>query len=176
MLNDVVRLCLGLETTRRGDAKVLILASTPIPVRNPDVFKHSRRTSQRELHVLRVSGRWRRTTIAGPSPPRGMPPANRGVPQVQVSFDIDANGLLQGPRPRIEPPAVQQSVSIRAGSNLMRKRSALLEEATSRRRKDRRKRSELSIHRAQTCASRASVAGAALNWPSIGAERQQAGR
>ncbi|TWB93333.1 MULTISPECIES: molecular chaperone DnaK [unclassified Synechococcus] len=177
MLNDVSPLSLGLETIG-GVMKVLIPRNTPIPVRKSDVFSTSEANqSAVELHVLQGErqmapdnkslGRFRLS---------GIPPAPRGVPQVQVSFDIDANGLLQVSATD-RTTGRQQSVSIQGGSNLSEEEiSRLLEEATLKAAEDRRKRSEVDrINRAQTLVAQAErrLRDAALELGPYGAERQQ---
>ncbi|MDG2992155.1 molecular chaperone DnaK [Candidatus Synechococcus calcipolaris G9] len=96
LLLDVTPLSLGVETIG-GVSKVLIPRNTTIPVRRSDIFSTSENNqSQVEIHVLQGEremaehnkslGRFKLT---------GIPPAPRGIPQIQVSFDLDANGLLQ---------------------------------------------------------------------------------
>ncbi|MGB7440780.1 MAG: molecular chaperone DnaK [Coleofasciculaceae cyanobacterium] len=96
LLLDVTPLSLGLETIG-GVMKKLIPRNTTIPVRRSDIFSTSQNNQTLvEVHVLQGEremasdnkslGRFKLT---------GLPPAPRGVPQVQVSFDIDANGILQ---------------------------------------------------------------------------------
>jgi molecular chaperone DnaK len=96
LLLDVTPLSLGVETIG-GVTKVLIPRNTTIPVRRSDIFSTSENNqSQVEIHVVQGErelaehnkslGRFKLT---------GIPPAPRGVPQIQVSFDLDANGLLQ---------------------------------------------------------------------------------
>jgi len=96
LLLDVTPLSLGLETIG-GVMKKLIPRNTTIPVRRSDIFSTSENNQTVvEIHVLQGErematdnkslGRFKLT---------GIPPAPRGVPQVQVSFDIDANGILQ---------------------------------------------------------------------------------
>ena len=96
LLLDVTPLSVGLETIG-GVMKPLIPRNTTIPVRRSDIFSTSQNNqSQVEVHVLQGErqmandnkslGRFRLT---------GIPPAPRGIPQVQVSFDVDANGILQ---------------------------------------------------------------------------------
>lgn len=96
LLLDVTPLSLGLETIG-GVMKKLIPRNTTIPVRRSDVFSTAENNqSQVEIHVLQGEremaehnkslGRFKLT---------GIPPAPRGTPQIQVSFDIDANGILQ---------------------------------------------------------------------------------
>ena len=96
LLLDVTPLSLGLETIG-GVMKKLIPRNTPVPVRRSDIFSTGENNQTVvEIHVLQGEreiasgnkslGRFKLT---------GIPPAPRGIPQVQVSFDIDANGLLQ---------------------------------------------------------------------------------
>jgi molecular chaperone DnaK len=177
MLNDVTPLSLGLETIG-GVMKVLIPRNTPIPVRKSDVFSTSEANqSSVEIHVLQGErqmaadnkslGRFRLS---------GIPPAPRGVPQVQVSFDIDANGLLQVSATD-RTTGRQQSVSIQGGSNLGQEEiDRLLEEAELKAVEDRRKRAAIDRrNRAQTLVSQAErrLRDAALELGPYGAERQQ---
>ncbi|WP_411876784.1 molecular chaperone DnaK [Vulcanococcus limneticus] len=177
MLNDVTPLSLGLETIG-GVMKVLIPRNTPIPVRKSDVFSTSEANqSSVEIHVLQGErqmaegnkslGRFRLS---------GIPPAPRGVPQVQVSFDIDANGLLQVSATD-RTTGRQQSVSIQGGSNLSEDEiKALIEEAERKATEDRRKRAEIDRrNRAQTLVAQAErrLRDAALELGPYGAERQQ---
>ncbi|RMF23731.1 MAG: molecular chaperone DnaK [Cyanobacteria bacterium J083] len=96
LLLDVSPLSLGLETVG-GVMKKLIPRNTTIPVRRSDVFSTGENNQTMvEIHVLQGEremaadnkslGRFKLT---------GIPPAPRGIPQIQVSFDIDANGILQ---------------------------------------------------------------------------------
>ncbi|AOX01840.1 molecular chaperone DnaK [Moorena producens PAL-8-15-08-1] len=96
LLLDVTPLSLGLETIG-GVMKKLIPRNTTIPVRRSDIFSTSQNNQTLvEIHVLQGErdmatdnkslGRFKLT---------GIPPAPRGVPQIQVAFDIDANGILQ---------------------------------------------------------------------------------
>ncbi len=96
LLLDVTPLSLGLETIG-GVMKKLIPRNTTIPVRRSDIFSTAdNNQTMVEIHVLQGEremgsdnkslGRFKLT---------GIPPAPRGIPQVQVSFDIDANGILQ---------------------------------------------------------------------------------
>ncbi|PPS44984.1 molecular chaperone DnaK [Chroococcidiopsis sp. TS-821] len=95
LLLDVTPLSLGLETSN-GVMKKLIPRNTTIPVRRSDIFSTaSNNQTLVEIHVVQGEremaadnkslGRFKLT---------GIPPAPRGVPQIQVAFDIDANGIL----------------------------------------------------------------------------------
>ncbi|MBE9181313.1 molecular chaperone DnaK [Oculatella sp. LEGE 06141] len=96
LLLDVTPLSLGLETIG-GVMKKLIPRNTTIPVRRSDVFSTSENNQTLvEVHVLqgeREMGADNKSL--GRFKLMGIPPAPRGVPQIQVSFDIDANGILQ---------------------------------------------------------------------------------
>ena len=177
LLNDVTPLSLGLETVG-GLMKVLIPRNTPIPVRQSDVFSTSEANqSSVEIHIWQGErqmasdnkslGRFRLS---------GIPPAPRGVPQVQVAFDIDANGLLQVSATD-RTTGRKQSVSIQGGSNLNEEEvTALLAEAEARSDEDRRKRNQIERrNRAQTLLSQAErrLRDAALELGPYGAERQQ---
>jgi molecular chaperone DnaK len=179
MLNDVTPLSLGLETIG-GLMKVLIPRNTPIPVRRSDVFSTSEANqSSVDVHVLQGE---RQMAADNKSLGRfrlaGIPPAPRGVPQVQVSFDIDANGLLQVSASD-RTTGRQQSVSIQGGSNLSEEEiQALLEEAERKSVEDRRKRAVIDRrNRALTLVSQAErrLRDAALELGPYGAERQQRG-
>jgi len=106
----------------------------------------------------------------------GIPPAPRGVPQVQVSFDIDANGLLQVSATD-RTTGRQQSVSIQGGSNLSEEEiTRLIEEAEQKATEDRRRKAEIDRrNRAQTLVAQAErrLRDAALELGPYGAERQQ---
>jgi molecular chaperone DnaK len=96
LLLDVTPLSLGLETIG-GVMKKLIPRNTTIPVRRSDIFSTSEdNQTMVEVHVLQGE---REMAAGNKSVGRfklnGIPPAPRGIPQVQVSFDIDANGILQ---------------------------------------------------------------------------------
>jgi molecular chaperone DnaK len=177
MLNDVTPLSLGLETIG-GVMKVLIPRNTAIPVRRSDVFSTSEANQNSvEIHVLQGErqmaegnkslGRFRLS---------GIPPAPRGVPQVQVSFDIDANGMLQVSATD-RTTGRQQSVSIQGGSNLSEEEiQRLLAEAERKNVEDRRRRAEVDRrNRAQTLVAQAErrLRDAALELGPYGAERQQ---
>jgi molecular chaperone DnaK len=95
LLLDVTPLSLGVETLG-GVTTVLIPRNTTIPTRKSEIFSTAadNQTSV-EIHVLQgerpvASG----NRTLGKFQLVGIPPAPRGVPQVEVTFDIDANGIL----------------------------------------------------------------------------------
>ena len=118
LLLDVTPLSVGLETIG-GVMKKLIPRNTTIPVRRSDIFSTAENNQTLvEIHVLQGEremaagnkslGRFKLT---------GIPPAPRGLPQVQVSFDIDANGILQVAA-RDKTTGREQSITIQGASTL----------------------------------------------------------
>jgi molecular chaperone DnaK len=106
----------------------------------------------------------------------GIPPAPRGVPQVQVSFDVDANGILQVSATD-RTTGRRQSVTVQGSSNLSQQEiDQLLAEAASKALDDRRLRSQVDRrNRAETLIAQAErrLRDAALELGPYGAERQQ---
>jgi molecular chaperone DnaK len=96
LLLDVTPLSLGLETIG-GVMKKLIPRNTTIPVRRSDIFSTAEANqSQVEIHVVQGERQMaEHNKSLGRFKLTGIPPAPRGIPQIQVSFDIDANGILQ---------------------------------------------------------------------------------
>jgi molecular chaperone DnaK len=95
LLLDVTPLSLGIETLG-GVMTKLIERNTTIPIRKKEVFTTaSDNQPSVEIHVLqgeREMAVYNRTL--GKFQLTGVPPAPRGVPQIEVAFDIDANGIL----------------------------------------------------------------------------------
>ncbi len=177
LLNDVTPLSLGLETVG-GLMKVLIPRNTPIPVRQADVFSTSEANqSSVEINVWQGERQLANDNKSlGKFRLSGIPPAPRGVPQVQVAFDIDANGLLQVSATD-RTTGRKQSVSINGGSNLNENEvNKLIKEAQEKADFDRRKRASIDQkNNALTLIAQAErrLRDVALEFGPYGAERQQ---
>lgn len=118
LLLDVTPLSLGIETMG-GVFTKLIEANTTIPTRKSEIFSTATDNQPSvEIHVLqgerpmaaqnRTLGRFQLTDI---------PPAPRGVPQIEVTFDIDANGILKVSA-KDKATGKEQNIRIEASSGL----------------------------------------------------------
>jgi len=95
VLLDVTPLSLGVETLG-GVATVLIARNTTIPTKKTEVFSTAV-DSQPSVEIVVLQGERqfaKDNKILGTFRLDGIPPAPRGVPQIEVTFDIDANGIL----------------------------------------------------------------------------------
>ncbi len=118
LLLDVTPLTLGIET-KGGVMTKLIERNTTIPTRKSEVFStaEDNQTSV-EVHVLQ--GEREMATYnksLGKFQLTGIPPAPRGVPQIEVGFDIDANGILNVSAKDLGT-GKEQKIEIKAGSGL----------------------------------------------------------
>jgi molecular chaperone DnaK len=118
LLLDVTPLTLGIET-KGGVMTKLIERNTTIPTRKSEVFStaEDNQTSV-EVHVLqgeREMAAYNKSL--GKFQLTGIPPAPRGVPQVEVGFDIDANGILNVSAKDLGT-GKEQKIEIKAGSGL----------------------------------------------------------
>ncbi|MEO5824332.1 MAG: molecular chaperone DnaK [Gemmatimonadales bacterium] len=118
LLLDVTPLSLGIETLG-GVTTVLIPRNTTIPTKKSEVFSTAEDGQTTvEIHVLqgerqmagdnRTIGKFQLT---------GIPPAQRGMPQVEVTFDIDANGILHVSA-KDKTTGKEQKIRIEASSGL----------------------------------------------------------
>jgi molecular chaperone DnaK len=118
LLLDVTPLSLGVETLG-GVMTVLIPRNTTLPARKSEVFSTAADNQPSvEIHVLqgeRPLARDNRTL--GKFHLDGIPPAPRGMPQVEVTFDLDANGILNVSA-QDKASGKQQQITITASSGL----------------------------------------------------------
>jgi molecular chaperone DnaK len=95
LLLDVTPLTLGIETMG-GVRTPLIDRNTTIPVKKSQTFSTAAENQGSvEVHVLQGERQFAKDNVSlGKFILDGIPPAPRGVPQIEVSFDLDANGIL----------------------------------------------------------------------------------
>jgi molecular chaperone DnaK len=118
LLLDVTPLSLGIETLG-GVMTVLIPRNTTIPTKKAEVFSTAEDNQTTvEIHVLQGERpmAMNNKTI-GKFQLTGIPPAPRGMPQVEVTFDIDANGILHVTA-KDRATAKEQKIRIEASSGL----------------------------------------------------------
>jgi len=144
VLLDVTPLSLGVETMG-GVMTVLIPRNTTIPTRKSEIFSTAAdNQSSVDIHVLqgerplardnRTLGRFRLDGIA---------PAPRGLPQIEVTFDIDANGILNVSAKDIAT-GKQQQITITASSGLAKEEvDRMVKEAEAHASEDAQRRQEI---------------------------------
>lgn len=118
LLLDVTPLSLGIETLG-GVMTKLIEANTTIPTKKSEVFSTAADNQPSvEIHVLQGERPMAKDNkTIGRFHLDGLPPAPRGVPQIEVSFDIDANGILNVSA-KDKATGKEQSIRIEASSGL----------------------------------------------------------
>jgi molecular chaperone DnaK len=118
LLLDVTPLSLGVETLG-GVMTKIIARNTTIPVKKSEMFSTAvDNQTNVEIHILQGE----RELVAGNKSLGnfrldGIPAADRGVPQIEVTFDIDVDGILSV-KAREKETGVEQSVTIQGASNL----------------------------------------------------------
>ncbi len=180
LLLDVTPLSLGIETLG-GVTTVLIPRNTTIPARKSEIFSTATDNQPSvEVHVLqgerslardnRTLGRFQLT---------GLPPAMRGLPQIEVTFDIDANGIVNVTAAD-KATGKEQKITISGASGLDKKDvERLVKEAEANAAEDKRQREEIeSRNQAEAEAHRkeqeAKAQAAAGNQPGAGTQSNPA--
>ncbi len=118
LLLDVTPLSLGIETLG-GVTTVLIPRNTTIPTKKSEVFSTAEDNQTTvEIHVLQGERQMAQDNrTIGKFQLTGIPPAPRGMPQVEVTFDIDANGILHVSA-KDKASGKEQKIRIEASSGL----------------------------------------------------------
>ncbi|HEY7355471.1 MAG TPA: molecular chaperone DnaK, partial [Ktedonobacterales bacterium] len=118
VLLDVTPLSLGVETLG-GVMTKLIERNTTIPTRKSEMFSTAEDNQPAvDIHVLQGERELARDNKSlGHFRLEGLPPAQRGLPQIEVAFDIDANGILNVTA-RDKATGREQRVTIQASSGL----------------------------------------------------------
>jgi molecular chaperone DnaK len=146
LLLDVTPLSLGIETLG-GVTTRLIERNTTIPTRKSEIFTTAADSQTSvEIHVLqgeREMARDNRTL--GKFHLVGIPPAPRGVPQVEVTFDIDANGIVNVSAKDMAT-GKEQRITITASSGLSKDDiDKMVKDAASHTEEDKKKREEIEV-------------------------------
>ncbi len=147
LLLDVTPLSLGLETLG-GVMTRLIERNTTIPVRKSEVFSTAEENQTAvDVHVLQGERPMAADNMSlGRFRLEGIPMAPRGVPQIEVTFDIDANGIISVTA-RDKATGKEQKVTITASTNLNKGDiERMVQQARENESQDRRRRELAEIH------------------------------
>jgi molecular chaperone DnaK len=144
LLLDVTPLSLGIETLG-GVMTTLIPRNTTIPTRKSEIFSTAAdgQTSV-EVHVLQGERQMARDNrTLGRFHLIGLPPAPRGIPQIEVTFDIDANGIVNVSAKDLGT-GKEQKITITASSGLAKDEvDRMVKEAASHADEDKKRREEI---------------------------------
>lgn len=146
LLLDVTPLSLGIET-QGGVMTKMIDANTTIPTRKSEVFSTAS-DSQPSVEINVLQGERQMAVdnrTLGKFHLDGIPPAPRGVPQIEVTFDIDANGLLHVSA-KDKATAKEQSIRITSSSGLSKEEvERMKSDATAHAAEDKKRREEVDV-------------------------------
>jgi molecular chaperone DnaK len=144
LLLDVTPLSLGIETLG-GVMTTLIPRNTTIPTRKSETFSTAADSQTSvEVHVLQGERQLARDNrTLGRFHLDGIPPAPRGVPQIEVTFDIDANGIVNASA-KDKATGKEQKITITASSGLSKDEvDRMMRDAESHAEEDRKRREEI---------------------------------
>jgi molecular chaperone DnaK len=144
LLLDVTPLSLGVETLG-GVMTKIIPRNTTIPVKKSEIFSTAADGQANvEVHVLQGERELAKDNKSlGTFRLDGIPPAPRGVPQIEVTFDIDANGILSVTA-QDKATGKQQSISITGASTLdKRDVESMVRDAEAHAEEDRKRREQI---------------------------------
>ncbi|MEH1824766.1 MAG: molecular chaperone DnaK [Nostoc sp.] len=144
LLLDVTPLSLGVETLGGVTTKI-IPRNTTVPVKKSEVFSTAADAQTNvEIHVLQGEREMASDNKSlGTFRLDGIPPAPRGMPQIEVTFDIDANGILSATA-REKATGKEQSISITGASTLDKSEvERMVKEADRNAEEDRRRREQI---------------------------------
>jgi molecular chaperone DnaK len=147
LLLDVIPLSLGIETLG-GVSTKLIEANTTIPTNKAEVFSTAADNQTTvEIHVLQGERQMAADNrTLGKFILDGIPPAPRGVPQVEVTFDVDSNGILNV-KAKDKASNKEQSIRIEASSGLSESEiEKMKDEAKQHAAEDKKKKEEIETH------------------------------
>lgn len=142
LLLDVTPLTLGIETLG-GVTTPMIPANTTIPTRKTEIFSTATDSQTSvEIHVLQGERPMARDNRSlGRFHLDGIPPAPRGIPQVEVTFDIDANGIL-GVSAKDKATNKEQNIRIESSSGLSKEEVEKMRQDAQRNSEEDKKRKE----------------------------------
>ncbi len=147
LLLDVTPLSLGIETLGGVFTKI-IERNTTIPTRKSEIFTTAA-DNQTSVEIKVYQGEReiaRHNKFLGNFILTGIPPAPRGVPQIEVTFDIDANGILNVTA-KDKATGREQSITITGSSNLSEEEvQRMMEEAKRHAEEDRKARERAEVH------------------------------
>jgi molecular chaperone DnaK len=149
LLLDVTPLSLGIETLG-SVMTVLIERNTTIPIKKAEIFSTAEDSQTAvDVHVLQGERPMAADNMTlGRFRLEGIPPAPRGIPQIEVTFDIDANGILNV-KAQDKATGREQKVTITASTNLEKNDVERMVHEAKQHESDDRKRRELAEARNQ---------------------------